>query len=52
MARVNEPWGDLVDYFRELTTAQVKYGLIAKVMAQSSEIDEQIIIRSEMVLPS
>ncbi len=34
LSRINEPWGDLVDYFRELTTAQVKYGLIAKVMAQ------------------
>ncbi len=43
LARVNEPWGDLVNYFRELTTAQVKYGLIAKVMTQPSALAEQTI---------
>jgi ABC-type bacteriocin/lantibiotic exporter with double-glycine peptidase domain len=30
--RVNDPWGDLVNYFRDLTNARVKYGLIARVL--------------------
>jgi ABC-type bacteriocin/lantibiotic exporter with double-glycine peptidase domain len=34
--RVNDPWGDLVNYFRELTNARVKYQLIAGVLDQSS----------------
>ncbi len=28
LAQVNEPWGDLVNYFRESTSAQTKYRLI------------------------
>lgn len=31
LAQVNEPWGDLVNYFRESTTAQTKYRLIESV---------------------
>ena len=35
--RMNDPWGDLVNYFRDLTNAAVKYRLIAHVIhAQSS----------------
>ena len=30
--RMNDPWGDLVDYFRELTNAGVKYHLIANTI--------------------
>lgn len=30
--RVNDPWGDLVNYFRDLTNARVKYRLIARVV--------------------
>jgi ABC-type multidrug transport system fused ATPase/permease subunit len=29
LARVNDPWGDLVNYFRELAATRVKYRLIA-----------------------
>lgn len=32
LARVNDPWGDLVNYFRELTIASTKYGLIKNVL--------------------
>jgi ABC-type multidrug transport system fused ATPase/permease subunit len=32
LKQVNEPWGDLVDYFREMTVSQVKYRLIAGVV--------------------
>jgi ABC-type multidrug transport system fused ATPase/permease subunit len=28
LAQINDPWGDLVNYFREVTTAQIKYDLI------------------------
>lgn len=33
LARVNDPWGDLVDYFRELTIASAKYDLVRTVFA-------------------
>src|SRR5215469_12043694 len=29
VARLNDPWGDLVNYFRDLSVTQVKYGLVA-----------------------
>ena len=29
LARINDPWGDLVNYFRELQATRVKYKLIA-----------------------
>ncbi len=28
ITRANDPWGDLVNYFRDLTSAQVKYRLL------------------------
>ncbi len=28
LAQINDPWGDLVNYFREVTTTQIKYRLI------------------------
>jgi ABC-type bacteriocin/lantibiotic exporter with double-glycine peptidase domain len=30
--RVNDPWGDLVNYFRDMTNAQVKYRMIAAAL--------------------
>jgi ABC-type bacteriocin/lantibiotic exporter with double-glycine peptidase domain len=30
--RMNDPWGDLVNYFRDLTNAAVKYRMIARVL--------------------
>lgn len=30
--RVNDPWGDLVNYFRDMTNAQVKYRMIATAL--------------------
>jgi len=32
LERVNDPWGDLVNYFREMTSAQVKYHLVADAL--------------------
>ncbi len=32
LKQINEPWGDLVDYFREMTVSQVKYRLIAGIL--------------------
>lgn len=34
--RMNDPWGDLVNYFRDLTNAAVKYRLIARVLDTGS----------------
>ena len=33
----NDPWGDLVTYFRDLSVTQVKYGLVADRVNQLSE---------------
>jgi ABC-type bacteriocin/lantibiotic exporter with double-glycine peptidase domain len=38
LARINEPLGGIVDYFREVTSAQVKYRMIASAL--SSYADE------------
>lgn len=36
LAQLNDPWGDLVNYFRESTTAQVKYRLIAGALDRTA----------------
>ena len=35
--RLNDPWGDLVNYFRDLSMTQVKYGLVADRVNPLSE---------------
>jgi len=37
--RVNDPWGDLVNYFRDMTNARVKFRLIATALDQNSIAD-------------
>jgi ABC-type multidrug transport system fused ATPase/permease subunit len=32
IGRLNDPWGDLVNYFRDLTVTQVKYRLLANAV--------------------
>lgn len=34
--RVNDPWGDLVNYFRDMTNAQVKYRMIATALGHQT----------------
>src|SRR5271169_1380544 len=34
ISRLNDPWGDLVNYFRDLTVTQVKYRLLANAVAE------------------
>jgi ABC-type bacteriocin/lantibiotic exporter with double-glycine peptidase domain len=36
MNRMNDPWGDLVNYFRDLTNAAVKFRMIARVLDTGS----------------
>ncbi|MCC6470925.1 MAG: ABC transporter ATP-binding protein [Alphaproteobacteria bacterium] len=36
LAQLNDPWGDLINYFRESTTAQVKYRMIAGALDPAS----------------
>ena len=36
LARTNDPWNDIVDFFRNLANAAVKYALIAQVLAKGS----------------
>ena len=37
VGRLNDPWGDLVNYFRDLSITQVKFGLLADRVNQLSE---------------
>ena len=37
--RINDPWGDLVNFFRDLTNARVKYQLIAGVLDEAAVTD-------------
>jgi ABC-type multidrug transport system fused ATPase/permease subunit len=37
VGRLNDPWGDLVNYFRDLSLNQVKYSLVAQRINQLSE---------------
>ena len=43
IGRLNDPWGDLVNYYREISMNQVKYSLIANAVnqlgAQASDAD-------------
>ena len=32
IGRMNDPWGDLVNYFRDVSVTQVKFGLVADVL--------------------
>jgi len=34
--QLNEPWGELVSYFREMTVARVKYGLVAGAFEEAA----------------
>ena len=34
ISRLNDPWGDLVNYFRDLTVTQVKYRLLANAVSE------------------
>jgi ABC-type bacteriocin/lantibiotic exporter with double-glycine peptidase domain len=36
-ARLNDPWGDLVNYFRDFSVTQVKYDLVADRVNQLSD---------------
>jgi ABC-type bacteriocin/lantibiotic exporter with double-glycine peptidase domain len=38
--RTNNPWSDLVTYFRDLTNTGVKYKLIARALDKSSAVAE------------
>jgi ABC-type multidrug transport system fused ATPase/permease subunit len=35
--KLNDPWGDLVNYFRDLSVNAVKYGLVAKAVADLTD---------------
>jgi hypothetical protein len=37
LGQLKEPWTDLVNYYREATSAQVKYELVANAIARAEE---------------
>jgi hypothetical protein len=36
---MNDPWGDLVNYFRDINVTQVKYRLLADAVGQLSSVE-------------
>jgi ABC-type multidrug transport system fused ATPase/permease subunit len=40
IGRLNDPWGDLVNYFRDVNVTQVKYRLLANAVNQLDEMPE------------
>jgi len=40
LARVNDPWGDLVDWFREMTLARTRYRLLRDAMETRRQRDD------------
>jgi ABC-type bacteriocin/lantibiotic exporter with double-glycine peptidase domain len=42
VGRLNDPWGDLVNYFRDLSITQVKFGLVADRANQLSEYSSTV----------
>ena len=42
IAQLNDPWGDLVNYFRDCSAAQVKYGLIANALDGGDDEAESV----------
>jgi len=37
IGRLNGPWGDLVNYFRDVSVTQVKYGLVANAVSKIAQ---------------
>ena len=37
VGRLNDPWGDLVNYFRDFSVNQVKYNLVATAVNDLAE---------------
>lgn len=40
IGRLNDPWGDLVNYFRDLSSNQVKYEMLTGIMDQLAENED------------
>ena len=38
IGRITDPWGDLVNYFRDVNITQVKFGLLRDAVNQQAEI--------------
>jgi ABC-type multidrug transport system fused ATPase/permease subunit len=38
LAKINDPWGDLVNWFRDLRVTQTKYGLVADAFALATAV--------------
>jgi ABC-type multidrug transport system fused ATPase/permease subunit len=43
IGRINDPWGDLVNYFRDLNVAQVKYRLLADAVISFGSPPAQLV---------
>jgi hypothetical protein len=39
IGRITDPWGDLVNYFRDVNLTQVKFGLLRDAVNQQAEAE-------------
>jgi ABC-type bacteriocin/lantibiotic exporter with double-glycine peptidase domain len=42
IGRITDPWGDLVNYFRDVNITQVKYGLVREAMNQQAAVSSGV----------
>jgi ABC-type multidrug transport system fused ATPase/permease subunit len=40
LGKVNDPWGDIVNWFREMTVASMRYGMVSEAMAWIARLEE------------
>ena len=45
IGRLNDPWGDLVNYFRDVNVTQIKYRLLADAVNQLAPADPDRAVR-------
>lgn len=48
IGRLNDPWGDLINYFRDVNITQVKYRLLADAVDQLAPVDTCEWMRADM----
>jgi ABC-type bacteriocin/lantibiotic exporter with double-glycine peptidase domain len=39
VGRLNDPWGDLANYFRDLSVTQVRFRLVVDAINQATQVD-------------
>lgn len=51
VGRLNDPWGDLVNYFRDLSVSQVKFRMLVDIVNQLTELRSTVPIERQQAFP-